>query len=134
MPQIPRRSYFWLIFFGCIAAVVASYGMFRHKAAVRHPLDCTPLVSVDGTKELEVYDDGTVVLWDDAVKDDHGHLLAVDGKWKFDESTKLYAVTLNNTVTIYRLVEPKIGPCMLVKGDLSNADIRASWFSKYGSD
>jgi len=53
---------------------------------------------------------------------------------EFDETTKLYAVNLNGGVATYSIVEPEgaVGICMLVKGDLGAADLRASWFSTVG--
>jgi hypothetical protein len=127
-----RRDYFWLIFWACVGAAILSYVIFGPRKTVeRHSLDCSPLVSIDGTKELHVFDDGMVVLWDETVKDERGRTLPVEGRWDLDETTKLYAVTLNGAVTMYSLVMPRVGPCMLVKGDLGAADLRASWFSKF---
>jgi hypothetical protein len=56
-----------------------------------------------------------------------GKCIAVDGTWSFDDATKLYTITLNGEIATYSIAEPSQGLCMLVKGDLGAADLRASW-------
>jgi len=93
-------------------------------------LDCSYTVSLDGTKELNVFENHGAVLYDKSVKV-NGKYRMIDGNWTFDEASKLYAVTLNGETATYSLVEPEgpAGICILVKGDLGAADLRASWFS-----
>jgi hypothetical protein len=93
-------------------------------------LDCSYTVSLDGTKELNVFENHGAVLYDKSVKM-NGKYRAIDGNWTFDEVTKLYSVTLNGETETYSLLGPEgaTGICMLVKGDLGAADLRGSWFS-----
>jgi len=95
-------------------------------------LDCSYTVSFDGMKELNFFDNKQAVLYDKSIKE-KGKYLAIDGKWTFDETTQLYAVTLSGETTTYSLVEPNgnADMCMLVKGDLGAVDLRTSWFSSY---
>lgn len=98
-------------------------------------LDCSYTVSLDGTKELDLFDNQNVVFYDKSTKE-NGKYRTIDGTWAFDETTKLYAVTLGSEVTNYSIVEPEgaAGICMLVKGQVGAADLRASWFSTLGDD
>ena len=57
-------------------------------------------------------------------------LEAAQGAWSYDAASKRYVVRLNGETTTYTLVargEPVT--CILYKGDLGSADLRASWFS-----
>jgi hypothetical protein len=62
-------------------------------------------------------------------------LRLVDGKWSYDLESKRYAITLDEETATYSLLsrgEPTI--CILFKGDLGAADLRASWFSFPSND
>jgi hypothetical protein len=88
-------------------------------------------VSLNGTKELNLFDNHRAVLYDKSVKK-NGKYLTTDGNWTFDKATQLYAISFNGELTSYSLVEPEgsAGVCMLAKGDLSATDLNASWFAK----
>jgi len=52
------------------------------------------------------------------------------GVWSYDAATKRYALTLKGETTTYTLLsrgDPVT--CILYKGHLDSADLRASWFS-----
>jgi len=92
-------------------------------------LDCSRASSLDGTKELSLSENHRAVLYD-KTKKENGRYLTVNGSWNFNETSKLYTVTLNDEATAYSIVEPEgAAVCMLVKGDPAAADLRASWFS-----
>ena len=92
-------------------------------------LSCAYTVSFDGAKELELFDNQQVVMYDKSKKTERGKYLAVNGTWGFDEITKLYTVTLNGESATYSIAEPNGGTCMLVKGDFSAANLRESWIA-----
>jgi hypothetical protein len=92
-------------------------------------LDCSRAALLDGTKELSLSENHRAVLYD-KTKKENGRYLTVNGSWNFDETSKLYTVTLNGEATAYSIVEPEGATlCMLIKGDPGAADLRASWFS-----
>ena len=73
-------------------------------------------------------------MYDKSIKE-KGKYLSIDGSWNFDETAKLYTVTLNGEVSSFTIVEPEsTGVCMLVTGDLGAADLRSSWFSSLADD
>jgi hypothetical protein len=52
------------------------------------------------------------------------------GKWSYDETSKQFSVTLNGETTDYTLLsQDGVATCILVKGGLSNANLRESWFA-----
>ncbi len=54
---------------------------------------------------------------------------SADGSWSFDESTTKYSVTVINESVTYLVVAPgDKDNCMLIKGDLTTADLPQSWF------
>jgi hypothetical protein len=134
-----RRSYFWPVFCCLIAVPIIYRWMFgpatqlaEQLSAPAPPgwdelLDCSYTKSLDGTKQLELLDNQTAVLSDTAIKKD-GEYRTATGNWEFDQTSKRYAITLSGEVTAYSIAKPT-GICMLVKGDLGAADLRASWFS-----
>jgi hypothetical protein len=91
---------------------------------------CGDVVSLDGTKELGFSADQRAIMYDMAKRNERGKYLKVEGTWSFDETTKLYTVTLNGESVVYSIAEPAGGNCMLVNGDLSAANLRESWFPK----
>jgi len=142
----PKRGIPWGAILALICLVGAGGGLYywtfgrgenAEQAAAQPPwspgfyelLDCQFTTSLDGTKEMNLYENHVAVMYDKTIKE-NGKFRAVNGGWTFDEATKLYAVTLNGEVTIYSIVKPEgVGACMLVKGDISAADLRSSWFS-----
>jgi hypothetical protein len=134
LPKPPSRMrYLWLIFWGCAGIGIIYLTLDRHKA-VEPPVElagwtnllpCSYAASFDGTKELSLSEDGRAVLYDKLAKGG-----SIAGNWTFDETSKLYAVTINDEMATYSVVEPGgTGFCMLVRGDPSAADLRSSWFS-----
>jgi hypothetical protein len=133
----PKESGSWVgtILFICIGAVV--YWVFGRNENVEQTtpqppgwynlIDCSSTASIDGTKLLDLSDDHQAVM-SDVSKDNKSP--AVHGTWAFDAATKLYTITLNDVATPYTQLSPQQGDtCILVKGDLGAADLRASWFA-----
>ena len=90
---------------------------------------CFFTMSFDGTKGLSLSYNRQAVLYAYS-KVVGSKELTIEGTWTFDEATKRYAVTLDGAVTTYSVVAPEqTAVCMLVKGDLGAADLRASSFS-----
>jgi hypothetical protein len=70
--------------------------------------------------------DGRAELYDNINKQQD----AVEGEWRFDKGTNLFAVIFDGVPKSYAMVEPGQGPiCMLLMGDLRSADLQESWFS-----
>jgi hypothetical protein len=89
---------------------------------------CSFLTSLDGNKDLSLWDDGRAELFDNTSKDKD--VVAVEGQWRFEQATNLFAVIFDGVSKSYAVVEPGQGPiCMLLKGDLQAADLKESWFS-----
>jgi len=89
--------------------------------------DCSITTSFDGTKELHLYDDSNVTLFDNAVKV-NGKFKRIDGTWRFDDPTKLYTITLDGQDTPYSLIKPS-GICILLRGEPTAANLDESWFA-----
>lgn len=134
LPMPPSRTRYWWPIFWVFAGIGIVYlTLDGHKAAeqlVELPgwvdlLPCSYVASFDGTKKLSFSENGRVALYDKAVKGG-----SVDGDWTYDETAKLYTVTINGEIATYSVVEPGgTGFCILVKGDSNAADLRSSWFS-----
>ena len=139
-PKPPSKArYRWLVVI-VVAAAGAVYLIFirgedAKQATEPGPagwyelLDCSYTVSLDGSKELNLFQNQRAVMYDKAKKNERGKYITVDGTWGFEEATKLYTITLNGESENYSIAEPGQGLCMLVKGDLASADLRTSWFS-----
>jgi hypothetical protein len=133
-PKRPSRMrYRWPMFWGCLVVGGVYLTLNRHNAAEQPVellgwddlLPCSYTASFDGTKNLDFSENGRVTLYDKSAKGG-----SIDGDWTFDETTKLYTVTINGENVIYSVVEPGApGFCILVKGDPNAADLRSSWFS-----
>jgi hypothetical protein len=145
----PLKKRYWL--YAALACVVAAgiYVMFiRSKTddaatIATHPsppgwddlVPCSDTVSFDGTKNLALLDDRRAILR--AEKGNDGKDQIVEGLWSFDENSKRYAVTLDGMTTTYSIASlpsASAGICMLIVGDLTAADLRASWFSSPNED
>jgi hypothetical protein len=139
-PKPPSRTRYLRLLVLAIAVAGVAYLIFRRheELAAEQPwpagwadlLDCAYMASLDGTKELEFSDDLRAVMYDKAKRNERGKYLKVDGTWSFDETTKLYTVTLNGESAAYSIAAPAGGNCVLVKGDLGSANLRESWFPK----
>jgi len=93
---------------------------------------CTETESLDGKKTLSLTDNSEAVLTEEG-NDGKNH--TITGNWSFDAGLKRYAVTLNGETTEYSIVSlERIGICILVKGDVGAADLRASWFASSVDD
>ncbi len=143
-PKPPSKARHWWLVLLAIAVAGVAYLIFRrHEELAAEPpwpagwaalLDCADMASLDGTKELEFFDDRRAVMYDKAIGNERGKYLKVDGTWRFDETTNLYTVTLNGESAAYSIVEPDGGTCMLVKGDLGAVNLRESWFATTRGD
>jgi hypothetical protein len=55
------------------------------------------------------------------------------GEWGYDETAKKYAVTINGETTNYFVFNPEDIPgCILVRGNLNEANLLGSWFATMG--
>ena len=98
---------------------------------------CSFTRSFDGTKWLTLADDQSAELRE-ALSPEQGKAgneRVSTGKWSYDETSKQYSVTLNDEATDYTLLsQDGVATCILVKGGLSNADLRESWFATIDDD
>ena len=93
---------------------------------------CEHTMSLDGNKLLDLSDDHRAALEDHSRLNDSldAEIRFVSGQWSYDEASNRYAITIAGETTTYSLVSSDEGDvCMLIKGELSAADLRASWFS-----
>lgn len=93
---------------------------------------CSPMQSLDGTRELTFLEDHTVKLLEREAKTQRalGPSKAV-GAWAFDEPAKRYFVTFAQQQKSYALVQPENSElCILIYGELAAANIGESWFSR----
>ena len=87
--------------------------------------DCVSAQSLDGKRSIEFLRDGRAELRDTSIDKQQPV-----GQWSYDETSKRYALNINGQTVLYELVsrsDPDF--CILVKGDLSAADLRSSWFA-----
>jgi hypothetical protein len=140
-PAAPRQTTEWgsVLLLVCILAGVGYWIFSALTSNTPQPepwppgfeelIDCSYTASLDGTKELELFENNVAVMYDKSIKE-NGRYRTLDGKWTFDETTKRYTVSLNNEPAVYSVVEPGgWGSCMLVKGDLRAVDLTTSWFA-----
>lgn len=136
-----KRRHWWPIFGFCFGAVLIYVSIMIGRP--EPPLvpgwedlgRCIFTMSFDGMKELALSDNHQAVLYD-LSKKEYWESPTIEGTWSFDETTHRYALALNDVVTTYSVVAPRSAvtsdetvACVLVKGDLGAADMRASWFS-----
>jgi len=140
--SVPRRDKEWgsLIFLGCIViggiywAVSAWSSKPKQESEPWPPgfedlIGCSYTASIDGTKELNLLDNGTAVFYDKSIKEGKKYRM-IDGNWTFDQNSKHYTVTLDGASTVYSIVEPAgWGSCLLVRGELTAVDLSAAWFA-----
>jgi hypothetical protein len=93
---------------------------------------CSFTRSFDGTKWLTLADDQSAQSRE-ALSPEQGKARnerVSTGKWSYDETSKQFSVTLNGETTDYTLLsQDGVATCILVKGGLSNANLRESWFA-----
>jgi hypothetical protein len=145
----PSKEKYWLaVLFTCVIAV-GGYLLFLRssdhadappvgaaEAALKDPSLCSLTTSLDGSRVLFLSDNHRASFEDHSPlkEGEDGKGRFVDGEWSYDEASKKYTVTLNGAATTYSLVKiSDSNICMLIKGELGAADLRASWFSS-GSD
>jgi hypothetical protein len=126
--------------FGVVAVYVVIAGNLReaNKAPAKlaavagwEQLDaCSPMQSLDGTKELTFLADHTVELLEREAKTQRAlRPSQAVGGWAYDESAKRYFVTLAQQQKSYTLVQPENSDqCILVYGELAAANMLESWF------
>jgi hypothetical protein len=81
---------------------------------------------------LTLSEDHQVVFEDHPLEPQSKEHRSGNGNWSYDKSSKQYSIALEGQFTKYSLVEVD-NICMLIKGDLSAADLRGSWFSSSAS-
>jgi hypothetical protein len=98
---------------------------------------CSETISLDKNKSLTFTADGSATLTDfAAVQEDGSKKIAIGrGDWKYDAATKRLFVTVREIEVTYLLLSSDLlATCMLIKGDLSAADLMGSWFSTSDDD
>jgi hypothetical protein len=105
---------------------------------------CSDMRSLDGTRTLELFEDHRAHWTEQNAKGEVGK--DAEGTWSFDNADaksqleggrppnavrfKRYAVTLSAETINYLLVSPEDATnCMLIRGDVKQADLTQSWFS-----
>jgi hypothetical protein len=93
---------------------------------------CTFLTSLDETRELTLTEKQGAEFREGAPSQgtEKAEGRFIEGVWNYDAGSKRYLITLDGETTSYALLsrgDPTT--CILVKGDLGTADLRASWFS-----
>jgi hypothetical protein len=90
---------------------------------------CSNMASLDDARELRFFENQNAEIWDhSSLKEGESDI--AQGVWSYDAATKRYALTLKGETTTYTLLsrgDPVT--CILYKGNLDSADLRASWFS-----
>jgi hypothetical protein len=95
--------------------------------------ECAFTKSLDGKKVLKLLYDGSAQLLD-ALANDAKERRAI-GAWTYDEVTRSYSITLNNTTRSYSLVSPEfLSTCILFSGSIDVAKLRDSWFPSEDDD
>jgi hypothetical protein len=65
---------------------------------------CSTMASLDGSREIKLSENQNAEMWDhSSLKEGESDI--VQGMWRYDASSKRYAVTLNGETTTYTLVE-----------------------------
>ena len=98
---------------------------------------CAFTKSFDGKKWLMLGDDQSAQLREALAPEPDKAIneRVSTGKWSYDEVSKQYSVTLDGETTKYALVsQDGVATCILVKGDLRNANLRESWFATIDDD
>jgi hypothetical protein len=88
---------------------------------------CSNMAPLDGARELKFFENQNAEMWDhSSLKEGESDI--TQGVWSYDAATKRCALTLKGETTTYTLLsrgDPLT--CILYKGDLGSADLRASW-------
>jgi hypothetical protein len=130
-----------ILLLGCVAAGGLYWALFRTDVVedTKPPIAliagwdelgaCSNMASLDGARELKFFENQNAEMWDhSSLKEGESDI--AQGVWSYDAATKRYALTLKGETTTYTLLsrgDPVT--CILYKGDLASADLRASWFS-----
>ena len=130
-----------ILLLGCVAAGGLYWAFFRTHVAEdpKPPIAliagwddlgaCSNMASLDGARELKFFENQNAEMWDhSSLKEGESDI--AQGVWSYDAATKRYALTLKGETTTYTLLsrgDPVT--CILYKGHLDSADLRASWFS-----
>lgn len=125
---------------GTYLAGVAGYLIFlnwSHNTVARDPGihgwkelgSCTITISLDTARGLTLDKFGVATLGDSSLPPSDKRAVK-RGSWRYDDDLKRYLVTFDAVEVDYLLASaPGIETCILVKGDLSAADLTQSWFS-----
>ena len=138
-PQKRRTSVITIVVLICLAGAIVYVlsGGLERTAQQTDPwppgfselFDCTSTASLDGTKELELYENQVAVSYDKLVKK-NGKYQKTVGSWSFNPTTDRYIISFNDAASTYSIVKPEgAGLCMLIVGEIGAADLRKSWFA-----
>jgi len=97
---------------------------------------CSPMQSIDDTRELSFLEDRTVTL--EAKEAKTGKTITTNtaaGTWSYDSAGKRYLVTLGQQQHSYGLVQPENSEvCILMYGEIAAANLNESWFGRTLAD
>lgn len=145
LSQPPSRTLYWLPSLIACILVVAGYvinfqpssNAVKSTRLLENPgwddlSACSDATSLDGRKGLGLLSDGRATVYDNTpIKDgetieDH----TTHGTWRFDQASKRYFITFKGESADYLVVLSEgTRICMLIKGEISAADLGRSWFA-----
>jgi len=147
MARRQRTRFLWTKVWLTFSGVVVVSGIIGQIITVTSPPPvpgwevlslCSYVTSLDETKSL-VLDENHHVIFEDEKNpkdtNDRDRNKTIDGMWSFDELSKRYAITLDGSTSDYSVVKWKNSTtCLLIKGDLNQANLHESWFSQNEDD
>jgi hypothetical protein len=90
------------------------------------------MVSLEGTERLTLWVGGRAELRKLLETGNCGPWQHLLGTWRLDQMSGRYCIELGSQAASYALARPRDShTCILVAGDLSTADLTASWFSVF---
>lgn len=97
---------------------------------------CSPMRSLDGTRELTFLKDQSVKLLEREAKTLRAlRPSKAAGAWAFEEASKRYLMTLGSGQESYVFVRPEDSEvCILARGELRSSDMSESWYGRTLSD
>jgi hypothetical protein len=145
LPQPTSGTQYWRpILIACILGVAVYVMYFRPSTnavkstqLLKNPgwdylSACSDATSLDGRKALGLLSDGRATVYEntpikggETIEDHTTH-----GTWRFDEASKRYSITFKGESADYLVVSSEgTRICMLIKGEISAADLSRSWFA-----
>ena len=136
--QYPKTRIPWRVLSAIVVIGTIAYGAFLHaNRPATEPAPpagwidlaaCNDAISLDGTRRLTLSENHAAELREAAPNGDNKNNRT--GKWNYNEIAKEYAITFNDQTTNYSLLlKDVVATCILVKGNLTAANLLESWFA-----